>query len=66
MNKDATGLKGVHPWVEQQWESLGFRPEGLTTIILPAEDVLKAAKQAPEAKGDAEKKEEPKKPKEEK
>ena len=43
-----------------------FRPEGLTTIILPAEDVLKAAKQAPEAKGDGEKKEEPKKPKEEK
>lgn len=40
---------------------LSFRPEGLTTIILPAEDVLKAAKQAPEAKGDTEKKEEPKK-----
>ena len=43
-----------------------FRPEGLTTIILPSEDVLKAAKQAPEAKGDTEKKEEPKKSKEEK
>lgn len=29
-------------------------------IILPAEDILKGAKQAPEAKGDSEKKEEPK------
>src|SRR5256884_6168492 len=28
-----------------------FRPQGLTTIILPAEDILKAAKQAPAAKG---------------
>lgn len=28
-----------------------FRPDGLTSIILPAADVLKAAKQAPEAKG---------------
>jgi hypothetical protein len=34
--------------------------ENLTSIILPAEDILKAAKQAPEAKGDSEKKEEPK------
>ena len=32
----------------------------LTAIILPADDVLKGAKQAPEAKGDAEKKDEPK------
>lgn len=32
-----------------------------TSIILPAEEVLKAAKQAPEAKGEGEKKEEPKK-----
>jgi hypothetical protein len=32
----------------------------MTTIILPAEDVLKAAKQAPEAKGGEEKKEPPK------
>ena len=30
----------------------------LTSIILPAEDILKGAKQAPEAKGDSEKKEE--------
>jgi hypothetical protein len=28
-----------------------FRPDGLTSIILPAADILKAAKQAPEAKG---------------
>jgi S1-C subfamily serine protease len=34
-----------------------FRPEGLTTIILPAEDILKAAKQAPEIKSDGEPKE---------
>ena len=40
-----------------------FRPQGLTTIILPAADILKAAKQAPEAKAE-EKKEEPKAPKE--
>ena len=31
-----------------------------TSIILPADDVLKAAKQAPEAKGDSDKKETPK------
>ena len=36
-----------------------FRPEGLTTIILPAGDVLKAAKQAPEAKSGDEQKVEP-------
>ena len=29
----------------------------MTSIILPAEDILKGAKQAPEAKGDSEKKE---------
>src|SRR5439155_18021693 len=37
-----------------------FRSDNATSIILPAEDVLKAAKQAPEAKGDDEKKEEKK------
>jgi len=34
--------------------------ENLSAIILPAEDILKAAKQAPEAKGGSEKKEEAK------
>ena len=34
----------------------------MTAIILPADDVLKGAKQAPEAKGDAEKKDEAKEP----
>jgi hypothetical protein len=34
--------------------------DNMTTIILPAEDVLKGAKQAPEAKGGEEKKEAPK------
>ena len=43
-----------------------FRPQGLTTIILPAADILKAARQAPEAKTGDEKKEEPKEPKEKK
>ena len=38
----------------------------LTSIILPAEDIVKAAKQAPEAKGDSEKKEAPKDPKDQK
>jgi S1-C subfamily serine protease len=33
------------------------RPDGMTSIILPADDVFKAAKQAPEAKGGTEKKE---------
>ena len=37
----------------------GGQPD-YTAIILPAEDVLKGAKQAPEAKGESEKKEEPK------
>jgi S1-C subfamily serine protease len=36
--------------------------DSMTSIILPAEDILKAAKQAPEAKGEPEKKEEPKAP----
>ncbi len=36
--------------------------DSMTSIILPAEDILKAAKQAPEAKGDTVKKEEPKEP----
>ena len=39
---------------------LNFQPEGLTAIILPAGDILKAAKQAPEAKGEGEKKDEKK------
>ena len=43
-----------------------FRPQGLTTIILPAADILKAARQAPEAKTGDEKKEEPKESKEKK
>ncbi len=38
----------------------GFRPDNVISIILPAEDVLKAARQAPEAKGEEAKKEEPK------
>jgi hypothetical protein len=29
--------------------------DSLTTIIIPAEDILKGAKQAPEAKGDSDK-----------
>jgi S1-C subfamily serine protease len=29
-----------------------FRPDNMTSIILPAEDIVKAAKQAPEAKGE--------------
>jgi hypothetical protein len=37
------------------------RQDNATSIILPAEDVMKAAKQAPEVKGDSDKKEEPKK-----
>jgi serine protease Do len=40
--------------------------ENLTSIILPAEDIVKAAKQAPEAKGDSEKKEAPKDTKDQK
>ena len=42
-----------------------FRPQGLTTIILPAADILKAARQAPEAKAE-EKKDEPKESKDKK
>jgi len=37
-----------------------FRPDNATSIILPAEDIAKAAKQAPEAKGEDEKKSEKK------
>jgi hypothetical protein len=43
-----------------------FRPQGLTTIILPAADILKAARQAPEAKSGEDKKEEPKESKDKK
>ena len=39
----------------------GAARDNITSIILPAEDILKGVKQAPEAKGDGEKKEEPKK-----
>lgn len=42
------------------------RSDNATSIILPAEDVLKAAKQAPEAKGDDEKKSDAKESKEKK
>jgi hypothetical protein len=42
----------------------GFR-ENIAAIILPAEDILKAARQAPEAKGDGEKKDEPRAPSQE-
>jgi hypothetical protein len=34
-----------------------FRADNVTSIILPAEDILKAARQAPEAKGEEPKKE---------
>jgi hypothetical protein len=34
--------------------------DSMASIILPAEDIAKAAKQAPEAKGDSEKKDAPK------
>ena len=37
-----------------------FRPDNATSVILPAEDIAKAAKQAPEAKGGEEKKSEKK------
>jgi hypothetical protein len=40
--------------------------DSMATIILPAEDILKAAKQAPEAKGGEEKKEAPKESKDQK
>ena len=43
-----------------------FRPQGLTTIILPAADILKAARQAPEARTGEGKKEETKESKEKK
>jgi len=46
--------------------SSGNYRENLTAIILPAEDILKGAKQAPEAKPEGEKKEEPKEPTEKK
>ena len=45
--------------------SRGFR-DSMTTIILPVEDIAKAAKQAPEAKGGEEKKEVPKEPNDQK
>lgn len=56
MNGDVVGL-----FVMRAVSSTGGRAN-LTAIILPADDVLKGAKQAPEAKGDAEKKDEPKPP----
>ena len=55
--------------VSQKGGGLGmfnFRPQGLTTIILPAADILKAARQAPEAKTGDEKKVETKEPTEKK
>jgi hypothetical protein len=40
----------------------GSYRENLTSIILPADDILKAAKQAPEVKPESDKKEEAKEP----
>lgn len=54
MNGEVVGL-----FVMRAVSSTGGRAN-LTAIILPADDVLKGAKQAPEAKGEAEKKDEPK------
>lgn len=54
MNGNVLGI-----FVMRAVSSTGGRAN-LTAIILPAEDVLKGAKQAPEVKGDAEKKDEPK------
>ena len=54
MNGDFLGI-----FVMRAVGSSGGRAN-LTAIILPADDILKGAKQAPEAKGDAEKKEESK------
>jgi hypothetical protein len=44
----------------------GFQPDGLTAIILPAEEILKAARQALDSRGDGEKKGESKESKESK
>ena len=55
--------------VNQQGGGMGmfnFRPQGLTTIILPAADIVKAARQAPQAKTGEEKKEETKESKDKK
>ena len=56
MNGDVLGI-----FVMRAVSSSGGQAN-LTGIILPADDVLKGAKQAPEAKSDAEKKDEPKEP----
>jgi hypothetical protein len=46
--------------VSSDGETASNYRQNLTSIILPADDILKGAKQAPEAKPDSEKKEEPK------
>jgi hypothetical protein len=54
LNGDVLGI-----FVLRAISSSSGQPDA-TAIILPAEDVLKGARQAPEAKGDTEKKDEPK------
>jgi S1-C subfamily serine protease len=54
------GLLGVVVYRTISSKGGGNASGGYTTIILPAEDILKAAKQAPEAHGDDEKKDAPK------
>ena len=50
--------------VSSEGEGTSNYRQNLTSIILPAEDILKGAKQAPDVKPDSEKKEEPKDSKE--
>lgn len=50
--------------VSSEGEGTSNYRQNLTSIILPAEDILKGAKQAPDVKADSEKKEEPKDSKE--
>ncbi len=60
-NGDVVGIFLIRAVSATSGASLSsLRQDSVTSIILPAEDVLKAARQAPEAKGGDEKKEAPK------
>jgi hypothetical protein len=56
LNGGAVGVIVIRA-VSMRGGGTGTYRDSMTTIILPAEDILKAAKQAPEAKGDDDKKE---------
>jgi hypothetical protein len=63
LNGKVVGVFVMRAVISAGGKSSNYR-QNFTAIILPADDILKASKQAPEAKSESEKKEPPKESKE--